>query len=133
MASSYGALIKGVIAALKDETDVTDIVSTRIYSSLPQNETFPYCVVSVNSSPEDTKSDVGMLHSLQISVFDRGNTFASLSAAQDAIYDLFHRQEGNITAAGFTVSMCHFANALSLKESDGMTMQTVINFNVVVQ
>lgn len=134
MADSSKVLLKAVIAALLADSAISTIVSTRVYSSVPQNETFPYIVVSVASAPFDTKDITGMQHTLQVSGFSRTNR--SPEEAFDikvAAYNLLNRGENNITLdSGNLVSMLFSGVGFVLKEEDGITWQGSSQFDVII-
>ena len=134
MADSWFDLMKGVIAALKGDATIFAIVGNNVFSDVPQNETFPYIAISIQSSPSDTKTSTGMLHTLQISAFSRKDK--SPEEATDirkAVYNLLHRQESAITLdSGTLVSMLFSGVSFARKELDGVTWQATMQFDVLI-
>lgn len=134
MADSWFVLMKGVIAAIKADGTLSGIVGARVYSDVPQNATFPYIVVSIQSTPFDTKTSNGMLHTLQVSGFSRKDESPEEAFdIRSATYDLLHKQEGNVTLdSGTLVSMLFSNTGFIIKEPDGITWQSTMQFNVIV-
>lgn len=134
MADSFKPLIKGVIAALKADVTTAALVSTRVYSDVPQNETFPYIVVSVQSSPFDTKTSSGMEHSMQVSGFSRSGSVSEVGDIRAAVYALLHKGESNVTLdSGTLVNMLFSGVGFVAKEPDGSTWQGTMQFDVVIE
>ena len=134
MADSFKPLIKGVIAALKADTPISDIVVARIFSDVPQNQTFPYIVVTIQSAPFDTKTSNGMEHSMQVSAFSRSGSVSEVGDIRSAVYDLLHKGESNVTLdSGTLVNMLFSGVGFVAKEPDGVTWQGTMQFDVVIE
>lgn len=133
MADTFSELMSGVIAALRADVTIAAIVGARIYSDVPQNEVFPYMVVNIQSTPFDTKTSNGMTHNLQVSSFDRGKTTTIVANLRKATYNLLHEGESNVTISGATlISMLFTGLAFVAKEPDGVTWQSTIQFNAII-
>lgn len=133
MSDSYLVLLKAVIAALKADATLTGIVSQRIYSQVPQNATFPYVAVRIQSSPYDTKGDLGMEHLVDVSAYSRADTPLEAGNMRSAIYDILNRSESSITLdSGTLVNMIYSSVGTITKEPDGITWQAFSRFRAVV-
>lgn len=133
MTDSYKPLLKGIIARLKAVTAITDIVSTRVYSDVPQNATFPYIVVTIDSLPFDGCEFTGMEHEVQIQSFSRTGSPAQSADIRAAVYTALNRQESNITMDSGSVRVLQY-NGVGFveREPDGKTWQSLSRFRCVV-
>lgn len=120
-----------VIAALKADATLTGIVSTRIYSDVPDNETFPYVVVNLFSADYSVKESPGMEHTVQVSAFSRDTSVNQVSNIRQRVYNILNRNEAGLSSA--SVSNVVF-NGISdvFKEPDGKTWQAAIQFRAVI-
>jgi hypothetical protein len=133
MTDSYLNLTKAIITRLKADVDVGVIVDNRIYTDLPQNETFPYVVMNISSSPFNTKETSGMEHTIQFRIYSRTKSPKETAEARKAIYNSLHRQEGNITLVGKDISMIQFDGVADIsKDNDGVTWTGIIQFSAII-
>lgn len=133
MSDNELGLLKGVIARLRAYSTLTNLVSTRTYSDIPQQTPFPYCLVSIESTPYDGKDFSGMQHTVRVQGFSREKNKKEALQIRSAIYDALHRQEGSITVDGGTLIRINAAPLLDcFQEPDGVTWQSVIQFDAVV-
>lgn len=133
MSDSALPLIKGVVARLKAVSDVTDIVSTRIYTRVPQKATYPYINIRINSEPFAAKDFSDMRHRVTVQAFSRKKTFVEALQVRAAVQDALDRQEANVTVALHSlVLLQHDGTADVFLEDDGKTWQSVIEFDAVV-
>lgn len=135
MADSGLATLGGVITRLKAVTAVTDLVSTRIYTAVPQGDAiYPFIRVSIDSADNSTKSYAGMNNLLRIQAFSRYNGIKEVLQIRSAVEDALNRQEANVSIAGFSLVRLERATlATTFIESDGKTWQSVIEFECVTQ
>jgi len=125
--------MKGIIAKLLAETDLTDIVSTRIYSNVPQQADFPYAFVEFASSDWSQKDDTNMSHIVTIHGYSRKSSILEVSQIAEKVYNALNRQESNITLDSGTVVLLQFTNVKTVfKESDGVTWHSVIEFEFII-
>lgn len=133
MSDTYASVMKGVIARLKAVSAVTNFVSTRIYSDVPQKETFPYVVVNIDSADYSTKTFNGMEHTIQLNIYSRKKSPKETADIAAACYDALHRQESNISLDSGTLSHIHYDGLGSLfKDEDGVTWTGIRGFRAVV-
>lgn len=132
MADFLLPLIKGVVAAMKADSAVGAVIGDRVYTDVPQKETFPYSVVFPTAADWSAKDFSGQEIDLQISTFSRDKTPKESLDACKACYDLFHRQESAITLDSGTIANIQYTSSQSFKDPDGVTWQGVINFRVVI-
>jgi len=133
MTDTYLPLLKGVIARLKAITAVTDVLSTRIYTDVPQNEVFPYAVISITSQDYSANDFSGMAHTIQANIYSRKNSPREIGVARSAIYEALNRLEDSVTLDVGNMAHLHF-NGVSdvFKDSDGATWVGVIQFRAVI-
>lgn len=132
MSDTYLPLMKGVIAALKADGTVSGLVSTRVYSDVPQDETFPYIVVEIDSEDYSSKTFSGMGHEVRIHAYSRKKSPKEIGDIRDAAYDVIHRQEGSIALDNGVLSHVNFSTGLMFKEPDGVTWHGVSVFNAFI-
>jgi len=131
MTDSYRDLIQATISALKGNAPLTGVVGQRIYTDVPDNETFPYVVVRMSSIDYSTKETPGMEHTIQISAFSRETSLNQVTDIRQKIYNVLNRNEAGLSSA--SVSNIIF-NGISdvFKDPDGQTWQSVIQFRAVI-
>jgi len=133
MSDSYKSVLKAIITALKADATISGIVGSRVYTNVPQNATFPYMVVAIQSLPFDTKTDNGMSHTIDISGYSRKNSPAQAADLRSAAYDIMHKGESNLTLdSGNLSSMLYSGIGNVLKEPDGVTWKSLLRFNAIV-
>lgn len=132
MADSYLELMKAIISELRGDSTLSVLVSNRVYTEIPQDETFPYCYVSVESNDFSTKTTTGMAHVIQVQGFSRDASPKEAADIRAAVYDALNRQEANITLDSLRLVDVNFITGDIFKEDDGITWQSVIQFRAVV-
>lgn len=134
MADTYLPLLKWVVARLKADANVGAHIGDRIYNTVPQNENFPYAMVSIDSADFSDKSESGMDHTVQVDVYDREDSTVSVARAREDIYASLHRAGVNIALDTGTLIDIQFNGVADIfKEPDGKTQHAVIQFRAVVQ
>lgn len=131
MTDTFLPLLSAVMTVLKADSALTAIVSQRIYSDVPDNETFPYVAVSITSAPFDTKTGAGMEHTLQITGFSRLSSPTQAASIRSAIYNALNRQESALSAASVDVIIFNGV-APTFKDPDGKTWNAVLQFKVMI-
>jgi hypothetical protein len=133
MSDSAAETIKGVISRLKAVGSVTALVSTRIYTMIPQKETFPYIRVGMTGDDYSGKDFTGMMHALRIQAFSRDRSPKEVLDIRQAVYNALNRNEINVTISGYNLVSLQQGGAIDFfQESDGKTWQSVLDFRVVV-
>lgn len=132
MSDSYLPLMKAIIAKLRADAPVGALIADRIFTEIPQKETFPYAYVQINSGDFSTKDFTGMEHSVEIKVFSQKSSPKECGQVRSAIYNALNRIEDTLTLDSGTVASVNFINALMLKEDDGVTWQGVLQFDIVI-
>jgi hypothetical protein len=95
-------LQKGIRAALVADSDITDLVSTRVYDEPPQRPTYPFIKFgSIQPQADDTDGSTGANISLTIDAFSRATGRVEASRIAEAIRASLHRQEETVSLAGF--------------------------------
>jgi hypothetical protein len=134
MADTYLPLLKYIIARLRADAGVGSNIGDRVYNTVPQNENFPYAMVTIDSADFSDKTDSGMSHTVQVDIYDREASTESVASARSAIYDSLHRAGVNIALDTGTLIDIQFNGVADIfKEPDGKTQHAVIQFRAVVQ
>lgn len=133
MTDSTLTAIKAIITRLNAYTDLTDIVSTRIYTDIPQQTAYPFILLEIESSDFSTFDDPGMQHTLRLHGYGRTNTITETARITQEIYKALNRQENNISLDVGSVVLLQFAGVkTNFKEPDGITWHSVIEFNFII-
>lgn len=133
MTDTYLPMIKAIIAALKADSTISGTVGSRVYSNVPQNATYPFIVVRLQSNPFDTKTDTGMSHIIDVSAYSRKDSPLEAGTLRSAIYDILNRGESNLTLdSGNLSSMLYSGVGDVLKEPDGITWKGFSRFTANV-
>lgn len=131
MSDLYLPLLKRVIFILRNNSNVRSYIAQRTYTEVPQQEVFPYAVVSIDSSDWSAKDFSGQEHSLQVDIYSRASTPQEASAARNAIYNALNRQEDIFTLDSGRVISVNFTSGVVFKEPDGVVWHAVVQFRVV--
>lgn len=132
MSDTYLSLMKGIIAALKADATVSGLVSTRVYSDVPQDETFPYIVVEIDSEDYSSKTFSGMGHEVRTHIYSRKKSPKEIGDIRSAVYNVIHRQEDSIALDSGVFSHVNYSTGLIFKEPDGVTWHGVGIFNAFI-
>ena len=132
MADTTKIALSGVVNRLEAVSDVTDIVSTRIYSNVPQQTTFPYIFIELESVPFAQDDDSNMTHLVKVYGFSRKSSQAEALDIAEAVYSALDRQEDNITLSSGSLVNCNFVNNRTVKDSDGVTWFSVSEFTMTI-
>jgi hypothetical protein len=134
MADSGLAFLTGIVTKLKATAGVTSLVSTRVYSVVPQQSAFPYIVVRVTTSPFDTKTSTGMTHILRVQAFSRTGAMDEALNIRAAVLAALERNETTITVTGFKLVKLDKRNLSDIiTEDDGITRQSIVEFEAIVE
>ena len=129
MAYRATELLKGIIARLKAISAVTDIVGQRIYSSVPDNPTFPYLTVGILASENKTKDRSKYRYDIAIQSYSRKDSQKETHDVHAAIDSALDRQEHTISLdAGEMVLLEHISTIGLVRDPDGVTWLQVSNY-----
>ena len=125
--------LSGVLSRLKSFTDLTDIVGNKIYTDVPQQTGFPYCVIEMESSPFQTKDNSVDTHSLMVHGFSDKNSPDEALQIRSQVFNALDRQESNITLSEGGLVYIETAQIKDIfKEPDGVIWHSLINFNILI-
>lgn len=131
---SARAFLKGVQAVLKANATISSICGTRVYGAPKANPTYPFMVISCESSPFAAKDFSGMEHKLRVQSFARENKPATVLELREAAMAALNRNEAGITVQEASLVEIEFSGvAMAFPEPDGRTYQSVIEFIATVQ
>lgn len=126
MSDSYRTVIQKIIVSVKGNAALNTAIGGRVYTNVPQNETFPYVVVGIDSSDFSTKDTAGMEHVIQFDIYSRTATTDQVSNIRKMIYDLFNRDESKSDT-----DIIDYQTGALFKEPDGVTWHGVIQFRAI--
>ena len=135
MADGYAlATQKGMLAALKAASGVTNLVSTRIYDEPPQDVVFPYLRFNtIQPNAFDTDTAEGSLVDISLEAHSRSAS-GRVEAVRiaEAVKDALHRNEASVTVAGFTLVELIFETISATRDSDGRGYTAVISLQAML-
>lgn len=121
---------RSVRAALVGASAVTDVVSTRVYDSVPPEPTFPYLKISVDDVTEDDDGcGKAWLVAVNVHVWSRAVGTIETKELNAAVRGAL---DGVSSVTGFDVNFTQFGQARVLEENDGRTTHGVVTFELGV-
>lgn len=132
MADYAPQLIKAVVATLKADAGVVELVGTAVFTDVPQRQEFPYLRVSSTSEPFAANDFSGQQHTVRVQCFSRKAGIKECLLVRAAVMAALDRQEGSILLDAGTLIKCEYTGvADAFIEDDGKTWQSVIEFDVI--
>ncbi len=129
------ALQKGLRAALVANSDVTDLVSSRVYDEPPQDVVFPYLRFGeITPVAFDTDTLEGSLVSVSLEANSRSAS-GRVEAARivEAVKAALHRQETAVTVTGFTLVELIFQTFSVTRDAEGRGYTAVIALQAMLE
>ena len=129
------ALQKGLRAALVANSDVTDLVSTRVYDEPPQDVVFPYLRFGeITPVAFDTDTLEGSLVSVSLEANSRSAS-GRVEAARiiEAVKAALHSQETAVTVTGFTLVELIFQTFSVTRDAEGRGYTAVIALQAMLE
>ena len=129
------ALQKGLRAALVANSDVTDLVSTRVYDEPPQDVVFQYLRFGeITPVAFDTDTLEGSLVSVSLEANSRSAS-GRVEAARiiEAVKAALHRQETAVTVTGFTLVELIFHTFSVTRDAEGRGYTAVIALQAMLE
>ena len=135
MADGYALATQvGVLAALKANSGVTSLVSTRIYDEPPQDVVFPYLRFNtIQPNAFDTDTAQGALVDISLEAHSRSAS-GRVEATQiaEAVQAALHRQEASVLIAGYTLVELIFEAISVTRDSEGRGFTAVISLQAML-
>lgn len=116
------ALQKGLIAALKANAGINDLVGSRVYDTPPQGVKFPYLRLrNFNSAPWDTDGTVGHVVTFALEAHSRPPKRGSTESKhiKEAAVATLHQGEEVVTVAGFELVELIYLTSTNEEATDG--------------
>jgi|TARA_R110000764_G_scaffold125620_2_gene213089 hypothetical protein len=136
MADGFGlALQKGIRTRLINYTDLTALISTRVYDEPPADVVFPYLrFVEVQPRIFDVDDKTGARVDLTMRAHSRSAS-GRVEATQvvEAVRTALHRQEASVTTTGFNLIELIFDDYFAERDADGRGYTAYISFNVMME
>jgi len=136
MADGFGlALQKGIRTRLINYTDLTALISTRVYDEPPADVVFPYLrFVEVQPRIFDVDDKTGARVDLTMRAHSRSAS-GRVEATQvvEAVRTALHRQEATVTTTGFNLIELIFDDYFAERDADGRGYTAYISFNVMME
>ncbi len=136
MADGFGlALQKGIRTRLINFTDLTALISTRVYDEPPADVVFPYLrFVEVQPRIFDVDDKTGARVDLTMRAHSRSAS-GRVESTQvvEAVRAALHRQEASVTTTGFNLIELIFEDYFAERDADGRGYTSYISFNVMME
>ena len=136
MADGFGlSLQKGIRTRLINYTDLTALISTRVYDEPPADVVFPYLrFVEVQPRIFDVDDTQGARVDLTMRAHSRSAS-GRVEATQvvEAVRAALHRQEASVTTTGFNLIELIFDDYFAERDADGRGYTAYISFNVMME
>jgi len=136
MADGFGlSLQKGIRTRLINYTDLTALISTRVYDEPPADVVFPYLrFVEVQPRIFDVDDKQGARVDLTMRAHSRSAS-GRVEATQvvEAVRAALHRQEASVTTTGFNLIELIFDDYFAERDADGRGYTAYISFNVMME
>ena len=136
MADGFGlALQKGIRTRLINYTDLTTLISTRVYDEPPADVVFPYLrFVEVQPRIFDVDDKTGARVDLTMRAHSRSAS-GRVESTQvvEAVRAALHRQEASVTTTGFNLIELIFEDYFAERDADGRGYTSYISFNVMME
>jgi len=135
MADGYSLATQvGVLAALKANSGVTSLVSTRIYDEPPQDVVFPYLRFNtIQPNAFDTDTAQGALVDISLEAHSRSASGrVEVTQIAEAVQAALHRQEASVSIAGYTLVELIFEAISVTRDSEGRGFTAVISLQAML-
>jgi len=133
MSDTTLSALKGVTTRLLAYTDLTDVVGTKIYSNVPQQTSFPYIYMEMESFDWSQQDDANLRHILKIHAYSRNSSPKEVMTIKQECYNALNRQEENISLdVGVMVILQYSGISTTFKEVDGKTWHSVVEFELII-
>jgi hypothetical protein len=135
MADGYALATQvGVLAALKANSGVTSLVSTRIYDEPPQDVVFPYLRFNtIQPNAFDTDTAQGALVDISLEAHSRSASGrVEVTQIAEAVQAALHRQEASVSIAGYTLVELIFEAISVTRDSEGRGFTAVISLQAML-
>lgn len=110
---------KGVRTTLLAASDVTDLVSTRIYDEPPTPVAYPFIRFgNITPNADDTDGSLGAEVSFEIEAFTQTTGRVEATQIAEAVRAALHRQEGSVTLTGFNLIEMRCENYVVVRNAD---------------
>lgn len=114
-------ILRAVIARLE-----TDLGTTRIYTRVPDKETFPYLVIELTAEEEFTFSDAEYIYALRVRAFSKEKTPLEAIQLRSNVFNSLNRQKVMLDSGAIIESVS--TNIDLLLEPDHKVFQSFIDF-----
>lgn len=125
-------LQKAVYDALKGDAQLTILVGTKVYDSVPAGTGFPYVAIGDDTAvPFDSDTFDGMEMTLTIHSWARGLGRKEVKTIMGNVYRILHKSTLNMN--GHTMVLMRFEFAETDLDPDGVTYHGVQRFRALTQ
>jgi hypothetical protein len=127
-------LQRGVRASLVADSDITSLVSTRVYDEPPEGVTFPYIRFGrIEPTTSDTDGSLGAAVSFTIEGFSQSTGRVEATQIAEALRSSLHRQEASVSLTGYSVIEIICENYFIDRERDERGHVATVVFSAMLQ
>jgi hypothetical protein len=125
---------KGIRAALVANSDVTALVSTRIYDEPPHDVTFPYVRFgTIVPRAFDTDGSIGASVNLNIEAYSRETGRVEAARIAEAIRAALHRQESSVSVTNHNLIELICETYIVDQDNEGRGYDANIVFSAIIE
>jgi len=128
---SLDVLTKIRTALLANNT-LNTLIGGRIVYAVPQQTAYPFIIMRVEMTPNDTKTEVGGDYLVRIQAFDTALDQKSMLQIKSEIYNTLHRNESNIALSGLIQCIQQGVNQV-MKEPDLKSWFLTVDYRLLVE
>lgn len=133
MADSYAlALQKALVAALKADSGISGLVSTRVYDQPPQSAARPYIRIG-NIAPRPLRTDCGSAANITFGIEAHSRPRAGrVNATKCAEAIVAALDNADLTVSGFDLVQLHWQGQNVTQDADGTSYTAVVLFDALL-
>lgn len=121
-----------LVAALKADGALPDVVGKRVYDRVPPDASFPYLTLGPSQVlPDKAVCIDGVEVSVQIDAWSRTTSFGEVKTIGAAIVAAL--DDKPLAVEGFNVTVFELAGAQYLRDPDGLTRHAAITFRGLLE
>lgn len=135
MADGYAlALQAGIVAAIKADSGVSDLVSSRVYDEPPQGVVRPFVRIG-EIEPQALRTQGKRAANVAFSVQCHSRPLSGRVEATriaEAVVSALSEQEEAVTVAGFDLVKLHWMTTTTGRDDDGQSYLSIVAFDALI-
>lgn len=125
-------VLQKIRSSLLANSTINSLVGGRVLFAVPQQTTYPFLILRVEMTPNDTKTETAGDYLVRIQGFSQDLDQKKLLQTKAEIYNALHRNEVNIDLDGLVQCLQKGINTI-MKEPDGKTWMLITDYKLTVE